>query len=133
MATPPTADRARAARDYLTDLTDLLGIASPRPCPPGVQLTLSAAETHRLADLLLSGVLARQMRLTPDAAVWCTRYDGVGAVVRIARHEVTLRSVASGQRWDAQLSEIRPATLAEIRAADLPSAGGRREAQAPAV
>lgn len=102
-----------------------MGLGGPSPQHHGVRLDLGAAEAHRLADVLLTGVLARQLRLTPDTPVWCTRNDGVGAVARIVRHEVTLRSVASGERWDVQLSDIRPATLAEIRTADLPPVAAR--------
>jgi hypothetical protein len=122
MTTTKPSDTAREARDYLGDLTDLLGLTGPVSGPLGVRFDITPGEARQLADVLLSGVLARQLRLTPDAPVWCTRHDGVAAVVRIARHEVTLRSVEYGDRWDVMLSEIRTATLAEIRAADMPPA-----------
>jgi hypothetical protein len=115
--------KAREARDHLGDLTALLGISGPRTDHlGGVVLHLTPAETHRLADALLNGLLARQFGLTPDAPVWCTRHDGVGSVVRVVRHEVTLRSLESGERWDVHLSDIRPATTAEVRAAEMPPA-----------
>lgn len=122
MANTQPSDKIRAARDYLADLTDLLGLAGPVRGPLGIRVDITPGETHQLADVLLSGVLARQLRLTPDAPVWSTRHEGVGTIVRIARHEVTLRSLETGHRWDVTLAEIRTATLAEIRAADLPPA-----------
>jgi hypothetical protein len=119
---PPKNSAAREALEHLADLTSLLGIASPHSGRVAVQLHLSPDEAHRLSAVLLSGLLTREFALTPDAPVWCARHDGVGAIVRIVRHEVTLRALDSGERWDVHLSDIRPATVAEIRAADMPPA-----------
>jgi hypothetical protein len=128
MPYPPKGDPVRAALEHLTDLTDLLGLGGVAPGRHGgVRLDLSAGQAHGLADVLLTGCLARQLALSPDTPVWCTRLEGVGTVVRIVRHEVTLRSVETGERWDVQLSDIRPATLAEIRAADMPRAAARAQ------
>ncbi|MBB1256750.1 hypothetical protein H3146_25890 [Streptomyces sp. OF3] len=124
---------AREARDRLRDLFDLVGVTGTVVLVPGgggrplvgLPSAVVPEEAVELADVVLCGVLARWFVSGPDVPLWSRRHDGVGAVVRCRGHEVTMRSVATGERWDAHVSELRPPTMAEVRQADLPAARRR--------
>jgi hypothetical protein len=126
--TPPGAPPAAAARDHLGDICELLGF-SARTTVVGdrVQLPpLRAADARALADSALTGVMHRRLTLTPGAPLWSMRLRGVGIVTDTSRDEVTLRSLATGERWRTGASDLRAATLEEINTAQGVTSGAER-------
>lgn len=115
------AAQARAARDQLRDLFELLGI--------GVRVDLDGdgdgrlvvriaglpfGESANLADALLAGARSRQVLLPEGAPLYSLRHGGVGVVTGVTGERVTLRSLADGAHWCAGSGQLRAATLAEI-------------------
>jgi hypothetical protein len=85
---------------------------------------LSEAQARRVADALLTGVLAGELLRTTGAALYSVRHQGVGQVVEVSPGPerpriITLAPVVPGRdtTWRVRPTEIRPATLRDIRQA----------------
>ncbi|SFD19373.1 hypothetical protein [Streptomyces aidingensis] len=120
----------RSARDYLRDLFELLGIPEGAVRLGGengrlvvVIGPLAVEHAGKLARTLMSGVLADRLTVDREVPLWSRRHGGVGVVTGADGHRVTLRCLATGERWETMPSELRIATLTEITGAR----GGGRE------